>query len=95
MNASRIRLAALLAAFGVLLGGAPLAAMADEGTDAPQAATANEPDPDLLAGVEAARRDDFAAAIRLLEEVVRRDGFNSDAYAWLAYALWRQAEGER
>jgi hypothetical protein len=45
--------------------------------------------------VGAAQRNDFEAAIGLLEGVVRRDGFNNDAYAWLAYALWRKAELEQ
>jgi len=91
MNAQRIRLAALLATLGIFVAG-PLPAMADDASDAEKTVTAQAPDPDLLAAVEAARRNDFEGAIRLLEEVVRRDGFNSDAYAWLAYALWRQAE---
>jgi hypothetical protein len=82
MDARRIRLAALLAAFGVLLGGAPLAA------------TEEEPDPDLIAAVQAAERNDFDTAIRLLDALVRRDGFNADAYAWLAYAVRRKAELE-
>ena len=94
MNAQRIRLAALLAAFGIVLGGTVLPAMAQEANDAAQAAAATEPDPDLVAAVQAAERNDFDTAIRLLEGLVRRDGFNADAYAWLAYAVRRKAELE-
>jgi len=83
MNVRRLRLAIILATFAVFLGGAPLAAIAEE------------PDADLVAAVQAAERNDFETAIRLLDALVRRDGFNSDAYAWLEYAVRRKAELEQ
>jgi hypothetical protein len=92
MNAQRKHLVALLATFGFVLAGASLPAMAEESGEA--AEVASSPHADLLAGVQAAQDGDFETAIRLLESVVRRDGLNNDAYAWLAYAAWRRAEQE-
>ena len=49
-------------------------------------------DPDYTRATKAIKAEDFAAAIRLLEQVVARDGTNADAYNWLAYAVRRNGD---
>jgi Tfp pilus assembly protein PilF len=57
------------------------------GGDRPTAtAPARPADPDYTAAVKAINGEKFAAAIPLLEGVVKRDTANADAYNWLAYA---------
>ena len=62
--------------------------LADGGGGGGEAATTpSKPvDPDFSAGVKAIKANQFAAAIPLFENVIKRDGKNADAWNWLAYA---------
>jgi tetratricopeptide (TPR) repeat protein len=74
---------------------APLPALAagGGGDDRPVTTTPVKPeDPDYTAGVKAIKADQFAAAIPLLENVVKRDATNADAYNWLAYATRKNGD---
>jgi tetratricopeptide (TPR) repeat protein len=45
--------------------------------------------------VKAVKRGDYPAAIRLLEQVVAKDGKNADAYNWLAYSIRKNGDAAR
>jgi tetratricopeptide (TPR) repeat protein len=49
-------------------------------------------DPEYTAGVKAIQTGRYAAAIPLLESVVKRDGRNADAHNWLAYAVRKNGD---
>jgi tetratricopeptide (TPR) repeat protein len=76
-----------------LLFGVPSAAKAagNGGGDGP----AKPEDPQLRAAVDAIDRNNFAAAIPLLESVISRDGKNADAYNYLGYAVRRNGDPAR
>jgi len=52
----------------------------------------NAADPDYTTAVNAIKAQKYAAAIPLLEGVVKRDGTNADAYNWLAYATRKNGD---
>ncbi|HEY7601994.1 MAG TPA: tetratricopeptide repeat protein, partial [Methylomirabilota bacterium] len=52
-------------------------------------------DPEYTAGVQAIKAGRYAAAIPLLEGVVKRDGTNADAHNWLAYAVRKNGDPAR
>jgi tetratricopeptide (TPR) repeat protein len=56
---------------------------------------ATREDPDYTAAVKAIKAENFAAAIPLLESVLRRDDRNADAHNWLGYAVRRSGDPER
>jgi tetratricopeptide (TPR) repeat protein len=58
-------------------------------------ASARAEDPEYTAGVKAIKAGQYAAAIPLLEGVVKRDGVNADAHNWLAYAVRRNGDPAR
>jgi tetratricopeptide (TPR) repeat protein len=76
----------------VLVGLAPVAALADAGGGGGGGGTdmggggAKPANPDMTAAVKAIETKDYPTAIRLLEGVVAKDGKNADAYNWLGYA---------
>jgi tetratricopeptide (TPR) repeat protein len=85
----RVRGAAILVVLGVLATGLPhrAGAAGGGGDDRLTATTPARPaDPDYTAAVKAIKAEKFAAAIPLLEGVVKRDTAAADAYNWLAYA---------
>jgi len=82
-------------ALAVLVASVPVPSHADGagGGDAPSRAVPLKPDdPDYTRATKAIKAEDFTAAIRLLEQVVARDGTNADAYNWLAYAVRRNGD---
>jgi Tfp pilus assembly protein PilF len=84
-----VRGAAMLMVLGALATSQPHRALAagGGGDDRPTATSPARPDdPDYAAAVKAIKGEKFAAAIPLLEGVVKRDTANADAYNWLAYA---------
>jgi tetratricopeptide (TPR) repeat protein len=91
------RRSAVLAAILItlLVSGLSNRALADGGgggdgaTDRPQTAPV---DPDYTAGVNAIKANRFAAAIPLLQAVVKREPRNADAFNWLAYAMRRNGD---
>lgn len=86
-----------LLALGVTVASIPApASAAGGGSEAPRSGSAAQPDdPDYTAAVQAIKAGDFAAAIRLLDGVVKRDGTNADAYNWLAYAVRKGGDPAR
>lgn len=52
-------------------------------------------DPDYTRAVKSIKAGEFAAAIKLLEGVVARDGTNADAYNWLAYSVRKTGDPRR
>jgi len=90
-----MKIAAVLMVLGVLTMGLPHGAMAagGGGDDKPlSSASAKPADPDYTAAVQAIKAEKFAAAIPLLEGVVKRDASNADAYNWLAYAIRKNGD---
>ncbi len=82
-------------ALAALVASVPVPSHADGagGGDAPSRAVPLKPDdPDYTRATKAIKAEDFTAAIRLLEQVVARDGTNADAYNWLAYAVRRNGD---
>jgi tetratricopeptide (TPR) repeat protein len=49
-------------------------------------------DPELASAVQAIEAKQFARAIPILENVVKRDGSNADAWNWLAYATRKNGD---
>ena len=94
MKITWVRVLAVVVALGALVTGLPNGARAaGGGDDKPAASTPAKPvDPDYTAGVKAIKADKFAAAIPLLEGVVKRDAANADAYNWLAYATRKNGD---
>ena len=83
-----MKIAAILVVLGVLTMGLPHHAIAAGGGAEDRPTTSAKPaDPDYTAAVQAIKAEKFAAAIPLLEGVVKRDTANADAYNWLAYAI--------
>ncbi len=90
-----VRVAAILMALGALAAGQPHRALAagGGGDDKPvTTAPAKPADPDYTAAVKAIKAEQFAAAIPLLEAVVKRDATNADAYNWLGYATRKNGD---
>ena len=86
---------AVIVALGVVVTGLPNRACAagGGGDDRPARTAAEKPvDADYTAAVKAIKGDKFAAAIPLLEGVVKRDATNADAYNWLAYATRKSGD---
>jgi tetratricopeptide (TPR) repeat protein len=52
-------------------------------------------DPDYAAAVTAIKAGKYAAAVPLLEGVVKRDAGNADAHNWLAYAVRKNGDPAR
>jgi tetratricopeptide (TPR) repeat protein len=52
-------------------------------------------DPDFAAGVQAIKAGQYAAAIPLFENAVKRDGNSADAHNWLAYAVRKNGDPAR
>ena len=83
-----MKMAAILVVLGVLTMGVPHHALAAGGGAEDRPTTSAKPaDPDYTTAVQAIKAEKFAAAIPLLEGVVKRDAANADAYNWLAYAI--------
>ena len=79
----RCVVATIVVALGILTVSLPTFAAEDR----PTGVTAGKPaDPDYEAAVTAIKAEKFAAAIPLLEGVVKRDPANANAYNWLGYA---------
>jgi tetratricopeptide (TPR) repeat protein len=94
-NQGRIVIGAVLAAAWLVVGiPAPTLADGGGGTTSPQQPLVTE-DPDLTAAVKAIKAEKFAAAIPLLENVIKRQDKNADAYNWLAYAVRRNGDPAR
>jgi tetratricopeptide (TPR) repeat protein len=83
-----------LGALGGLEARHPAAVRADGGpSDTPRRSATGQPeDPDYDGAVRAIKANDFAAAIRMLQGVVARDGTNADAYNWLGYATRKNGD---
>ncbi len=77
-----------------LWSGLPTSALADGGGGGEARSTipVKPEDPDYTAAVKAIKAEKFAAAIPLLEGVVKRDATNADAYNWLAYAVRKNGD---
>jgi tetratricopeptide (TPR) repeat protein len=80
-----------------LLALAPLSVSADGGGGGggggdSLGAAARPEDPEYRTAVKAIDAGDYPRAIALLENVVKRDGQNADAYNWLAYATRQSGE---
>jgi tetratricopeptide (TPR) repeat protein len=85
---------AVIVVLGAAVTGLPNRACAAGGGDDRPARTAPEKpvDADYTAAVKAIKAEKFAAAIPLLEGVVKRDATNADAYNWLAYAIRKNGD---
>lgn len=97
MNGPRWTVVCAILALAGLVVGIPLISVADgppRGPGSPPAST-KPVDPDYNAAVKTIEAGDFAAAIRLLDGVVKRDDTNADAYNWLAYAIRRSGDPAR
>jgi Flp pilus assembly protein TadD len=94
MKITWVRVLAVMVALGALVTGLTNSARAaGGGDDKPAASTPAKPvDADYTAAVKAIKADKFAAAIPLLEGVVKRDATNADAYNWLAYATRKNGD---
>jgi tetratricopeptide (TPR) repeat protein len=96
MTITWVRVLAVMVALGMLVTGLPDRARADGGGGSnarPATATPAKPvDADYTAAVKAIKADKFAAAIPLLEGVVKRDAANADAYNWLGYATRKNGD---
>ena len=62
------------------------------GGDDVQAPTAKPEDPVYTAAVKEIKAKNYAAAIPLLEDVVKRDSTNADAFNYLAYAIRKNGD---
>ena len=90
-----VRTLAIVAVLGIMAGsGASQARAAGDPPDtrAPAAAPGKAADPDYAKGVSAIKANQFAAAIPLLEGVVKRDDKNANAYNWLGYAVRKNGD---
>ena len=86
---------AVMVAVGAVVTGLPNGAYAAGGGGddrAARSAPEKPVDADYTAAVKAIKADKFAAAIPLLEGVVKRDASNADAYNWLAYATRKNGD---
>jgi tetratricopeptide (TPR) repeat protein len=95
MNTMWRRSLAILGAVGVMAAGLPgLALGAGSGEENKPAASApaKPVDPDYAAAVKSIKAEKYAAAIPLLEGVVKRDATNADAYNWLAYSIRKNGD---
>jgi len=92
-NAPGIPRALVFLALGLalLLAGLPAAVQADgpSSSSRPSTSSSTPEDPDYGAAVQAIKAERFHEAIRLLDQVVAREGRNADAYNWLGYATRR------
>src|SRR5436190_23669540 len=89
----RVAVTVILVVFSALATAVPHRAFAAGGGGDDRASTpARADDPDYTAAVKAIKTDKFAAAIPLLEGVVKRDATNADAYNWLAYATRKNGD---
>jgi tetratricopeptide (TPR) repeat protein len=55
-------------------------------------APARKPDPAMVAAVQAIDARQYARAIPMLEDVVKREPRNADAFNWLAYAIRKNGD---
>ena len=86
---------AVIVALGVVATGLPTPACAagGGGGDSPTRSAPEKPvDAYYTAAVKAIKAEKFAAAIPLLEGVVKRDASHADAYNWLAYATRKNGD---
>ena len=87
---------AVIVALGIVSTGLPTRAYAaggGGGGDTPTRSAPEKPvDADYTAAVKAIKAEKFAAAVPLLEGVVKRDASNADAYNWLAYATRKNGD---
>ena len=65
------------------------------GAGGAEGSSAKAADPDYTVGVGAIKAGRYAAAVPLLEGVVKRDGGNADAHNWLAYAVRKNGDPAR
>lgn len=83
-----MRILVIASLVAVVMVGPSLALGAGDGGGDDMRTPAGKPeDPDYTAAVKAIKAQDYAAAIRLLEGVVKRESTNADAFNWLAYAI--------
>lgn len=94
MKITWVRVLAVVVALGALVTGLPNSARAaGGGDDKPATSTPAKPvDADYTAAVKAIKANQFAAAIPLLEGVVKRDAYNADAFNWLGYATRKNGD---
>ncbi|MBM3217224.1 MAG: tetratricopeptide repeat protein [Candidatus Rokubacteria bacterium] len=90
-----LRTLAIVLALGITA--AVLASHAPAAGDPPSSERGGVPsgkpeDPDYAKAVKAIEAKQFAAAIPLLEGVVKRDGSNANAYNWLGYAVRKNGD---
>ena len=86
----------LLGAFlliGLVLGTAARGEADGGGT--PPSTSAVREDPSYVEGVNAVKRGDYSAAIRLFEAVVAKDDRNANAYNWLAYSTRKNGDAAK
>lgn len=58
-------------------------------------ASVKKQDPAMVAAVQAIDAKEFARAIPMLEDLVRREPSNADAHNWLAYAIRKNGDPAR
>lgn len=68
---------------------------ADGGGGTPPSSSAVREDPTYVEGVNAVKRGDYPAAIRLFEAVVAKDDKNANAYNWLAYSTRKNGDAAK
>jgi tetratricopeptide (TPR) repeat protein len=68
---------------------------ADGGGGSPPTTPTAQDDPNYTAGVNAVKRGDYPAAIRLFEAVVARNDKNANAYNWLAYSTRKSGDAAK
>jgi tetratricopeptide (TPR) repeat protein len=83
----------MLGLLGVLLlHGLAIAAGGGGGDDA---ASAKKQDPAMVAAVQAIKAGEYARAIPMLEDLVKREPSDADAHNWLAYAIRKNGDPAR
>ncbi len=91
-----MRLLGVLLLIGLVLGSTgPVMAAGGGGGEPTSSAPAVPADPQYVEGVNAVKRGDYPAAIRLFEAAVAKDERNANAYNWLAYSTRKNGDAAK
>jgi tetratricopeptide (TPR) repeat protein len=90
-----MRLLSTLLLIGLVLGSTGRVMAAGGGGEPTPSAAAAREDPQYVEGVNAVKRDDYPAAIRLFEAVVAKDDRNANVYNWLAYSTRKNGDAAK
>jgi len=90
-----MRLLGALLLIGLVLGSTDRVMAAGGGGEPTSGPPAVREDPQYVEGVDAVKRGDYPAAIRLFEAVVAKDDRNANAYNWLAYSTRKNGDAAK